>query len=151
MTPVTIWWWSCWAYRRRLLPLAKLLKTVNFVVFKAILPYQAQMQRDVILEHYALGIVMHPNVVIGRNVRIYHQVTLAAETCVGSEHQIVIEDDVTIGVGASVIARVNQGLRVGRGARIGAGAVVTRDVEAGQTVVGIPARPLPARPSEATE
>ena len=142
MSPVTLWWWSGWAYRRRLLPLAKLLKTMNFVVFKAILPFQAEIQRDLILEHYGLAVVVHPNVVIGHNVRIFHQVTLAAETWIGSEHKIIIEDDVVIGAGACVIARPDQGLRIGRGAKVGAGAVVTADVAPGLTVVGIPARPL---------
>lgn len=146
MSPVTLWWWSCQAYRRRWLLLAKLLKTANFVFFKAILPFQAEIQRDLILEHYGLAVVVHPNVVIGHNVRIFHSVTLAAETWVGSEHKIVIEDDVVIGVGACVIARPDQGLRIGQGAKVGAGAVVTGDVASGLTVVGIPARPLKGGP-----
>ncbi|HEX5472959.1 MAG TPA: acyltransferase [Lacipirellulaceae bacterium] len=49
---------------------------------------------------------------------------------------IVIEDDVCIGIGAIIL----KGVRIGCGARIHAGAVVTRDVPAGQTVAGNPAR-----------
>ncbi len=52
---------------------------------------------------------------------------------------VVIEDDVWIGIGAIVL----KGVHIGRGARIGAGAVVTRDVPAGATVVGNPARLSP--------
>lgn len=72
MNPATLWWWSCRAYRRRLTVVARLLKALNFVLFKAILPYEADIQRDIHLDHYALGVVMHPNVSIGHRVRIYH-------------------------------------------------------------------------------
>ena len=145
MNPATLWWLSCKAYQRRLTLVAWLLKSLNYVLFKAILPYQAQIQRDIQLDHYALGIVIHPNVTIGHRVRIYHQVTLAAETWVGSEHRIFIGDDVTIGAGAIVIGRTNQSLYVGNHARIGAGSVVTGDILPGLTVAGSPARPIMKR------
>ena len=35
------------------------------------------------------------------------------------------------------------GVEVGEGGKVGANAVVTKDVEAGSTVVGIPAKPVP--------
>ena len=50
----------------------------------------------------------------------------------------VVEDRATLGSGAIIMG----GLRVGAAAMVGAGAVVTRDVEPGETVVGSPARPL---------
>jgi UDP-2-acetamido-3-amino-2,3-dideoxy-glucuronate N-acetyltransferase len=53
----------------------------------------------------------------------------------------VVERRASIGSGAVVLG----GLRIGEGAIIGAGAVVTRDVAAGATVAGAPARELAAR------
>ena len=47
-----------------------------------------------------------------------------------------IEDDVSIGSNATILC----GIRIHKGATIGAGAVVTKDVPAGATVVGNPAR-----------
>jgi acetyltransferase-like isoleucine patch superfamily enzyme len=49
---------------------------------------------------------------------------------------IVIEDDVWIGFGASILGSVH----VGRGAVIGAGTIVTKDVPAYSLVVGNPMR-----------
>jgi sugar O-acyltransferase (sialic acid O-acetyltransferase NeuD family) len=49
---------------------------------------------------------------------------------------VQIGDGAFLGVGAAVLPRV----RIGAGARVGAGAVVTRDVPAGVTFVGNPAR-----------
>lgn len=63
----------------------------------------------------------------------------AAERATGLEYgrSIAIGSDVWIGGGAILLP----GITVGDGAVIGAGGVVTRDVPAGATVAGNPARP----------
>jgi serine O-acetyltransferase len=74
------------------------------------------------------GIVIHPDAVIGVNCMIFHQVTLAGAVRLGGH--------VDIGAGAKILGP----LVIGDDARVGANAVVTRDVAAGTTVAGIPAR-----------
>jgi sugar O-acyltransferase (sialic acid O-acetyltransferase NeuD family) len=51
---------------------------------------------------------------------------------------VTVQDGCLFGTGATVL----QYLTIGEGATVGAGAVVTKDVESGVTVVGVPARPL---------
>ena len=51
---------------------------------------------------------------------------------------VTLEDQVYVGAGVIILNRV----RIGKGAVIGAGAVVIADVAAGETVAGVPARPL---------
>jgi UDP-2-acetamido-3-amino-2,3-dideoxy-glucuronate N-acetyltransferase len=48
----------------------------------------------------------------------------------------VVEDGASLGSGAVILG----GVRVGSGALVGAGAVVTRDVDPGEVVAGVPAR-----------
>lgn len=67
-------------------------------------------------------------------------VTLAPRVCINGN--TIIEDGVYIGTGAVLKQGTSdKPLRIGKGAVIGMGAVVTKDVEAGTTVVGNPARP----------
>jgi serine O-acetyltransferase len=79
---------------------------------------------------------------IGDNVTIYQNVTLGGtnpSTGIGGKRHPTLQDGVVIGSGAQVLGPIE----VGAGARVGANAVVTKDVLAGTTVVGIPARPVP--------
>lgn len=55
--------------------------------------------------------------------------------------ETVIEDDVVIGANSTIIA----GIKIGESAVVAAGAVVTKDVEPGVVVAGVPARPIMRR------
>lgn len=74
------------------------------------------------------GTIIEHDVILGNNVHVAPNTVIAGST--------IIEDDVFLGVGSCVI----QNLRLGTGCIVGAGSVVLHDVNAGETVVGIPAK-----------
>lgn len=140
--PENLWAVSRCLHRAGLRLPARMVKTLNYMLHKCLLPAEAEVGNGLILEHYALGLVMHPQVKIGNRCRIYHHVTLAAESVIGSEHFIILGDDVTIGAHSIVIARSNSSLTIGDGATLGAGSVLTKSIPAGEVWAGNPARRL---------
>ncbi|GAA6207069.1 hypothetical protein NBRC116601_03620 [Cognatishimia sp. WU-CL00825] len=76
------------------------------------------------------GIILHPDCTLGVNCLIFQQVTISNAVKVGGH--------VDFGAGAKILGP----LQIDDHAAIGANAVVTRDVKAHETWVGIPAKPL---------
>ncbi len=97
----------------------------------------AVIGKRLLIDH-GMGVVIGETAVIGDDVTLYHQVTLGGVSLEPGKRHPTVEDEVVIGSGAAVLGPFT----VGKGARIGANAVVLKDVPAGTTVVGIPARPI---------
>jgi sugar O-acyltransferase (sialic acid O-acetyltransferase NeuD family) len=87
----------------------------------------------------ALGrnVIVNTRAIVEHDCRLGNHVHIApgATLCGG----VVVDHEAFIGAGAVVIP----GIHIGAGACVGAGAVVVRDVAAGVTVAGNPARALP--------
>jgi len=92
--------------------------------------------------------VIHTHAQLGENVLVNTAAVIEHDCEIGAHCHIatgaILCGNVTIGaathIGAGAVIR--QGIRIGAGALVAAGAVVVRDVLEGQTVVGVPARPL---------
>jgi serine O-acetyltransferase len=89
-----------------------------------------KIPRSLIMPH-PYGIVIHGAAVLGEHVVLMQQVTIGARNV--DNKAPVIEDNVFIGAGAKVLG----GVHVGRHCTIGANAVVTHDIPANSTVIGI--------------
>lgn len=101
------------------------------------LPYTAQVGQNVIFEHQH-GIVVHGNASIGDNTIVRQGVTMGIRYLHDLEGAPTIGQNVNIGAGAQILGRV----KVGDNVTIGANAVVLNDIPDGETVVGIPAKPI---------
>lgn len=100
----------------------------------------ARIGRNLFIDHGF--VVIGETSVIGDNVTIYQGATLGGTNPTNGEpgkRHPTIGDNVVISLGAAVLGP----LTIGDGAKIGANAVVTKDVPAGATMVGIPAKPIP--------
>jgi UDP-2-acetamido-3-amino-2,3-dideoxy-glucuronate N-acetyltransferase len=90
------------------------------------------------------GVTIGDGVFVGHGVMFVNDKRPAATAATGELQTeaewtllpTVVEDGASIGTGAVILG----GVTIGAGALIGAGAVVTRDVEPGATVAGVPAR-----------
>ena len=136
--PESLWHLSHVLYKRSR-TLGLLVKKLNTIIYHNSLPPNTYAP-GVWFGHHGFGTVIHTNVQLGRDVRIWHNVTISVHATILSRHKIVIEDDVRIGANSVIIAPRGRSIRIGRGARIGAGALVVSDIPAGATVVGAPSQ-----------
>lgn len=97
----------------------------------------ARIGRRLVIDH-GMGVVIGETAEIGDDVYLYHQVTLGGTSLARGKRHPTVGNGVIIGAGAKLLG----GVTIGDHARIGANAVVVRDVPPGETVVGIPARPV---------
>jgi serine acetyltransferase len=143
----TLWWLSSVLHRHGLRRTARLLSLINFFLHHADLPPECSVPRDVLLFHRGLGIVVNPQVTVGRRARIVHGVTIGVVASKGglAPGRVVIEDDVRIGANAVIIAGAGEVLVLGSGCQVGAMAYVRKSVPAGAVVRAPLAEVLPAR------
>jgi serine O-acetyltransferase len=97
----------------------------------------AQLGRRVVIDH-GMGVVIGETAILGDDAYLYHQVTLGTTSTSKGKRHPTVGRNVILGAGAKILGDI----MIGDGARVGANAVVIEDVEPGQTVVGIPARPV---------
>ena len=120
-------------YLKKIPVLPGLLMRFIRVIYSCDLPPKCRLGKNVMLVHNGLGVVIHPDAIIGDSTLIYQNVSIAGRNNRGVP---VIGKRVFIGAGACVLG----GITIGDDAVIGANAVVIEDVPEKAVVVGAKAR-----------
>lgn len=133
--------WKCnWKWLARFLS-----HTTRFLTGIEIHPGATIGQR-VFIDH-GMGIVIGETAEIGDDCTLYHGVTLGGTSWKAGKRHPTLEAGVIIGAGAKVLGPIT----LHAGAKVGSNAVVVKDVPAGATAVGIPARILDEETVQARE
>ncbi len=98
---------------------------------------RTKIGRGLFLPHLN-GIVLNPDVIIGDNCTILHQVTIGNNIFKGLNSLAVIGDNVQISAGAKIIGPC----KIGSNVVIGANSVVTKNISDNQVVAGVPSMVL---------
>jgi serine O-acetyltransferase len=128
------WRVSNWLWQRGRTDLALLMQSASSERLQVSIHPSASIGTRVFLDH-ATGIIIGSRSVIGDGVTIMQNVTIGRKPDDPSRAPR-IGNGVYLSSGASVIGDIS----IGDFAKVGAGAVVTHDVPAGCTAVGVPAR-----------
>ncbi|MCZ7564561.1 MAG: serine O-acetyltransferase [Burkholderiales bacterium] len=99
----------------------------------------ATIGRRFFIDH-GMGVVIGETALIGDDCTLYHGVTLGGTTWQKGKRHPTLGNGVVIGAGAKVLGPIS----VGDGAKIGSNAVVVKDLPAGATAIGVPARIMEA-------
>lgn len=138
------WRVANWLWRQNRTDLALLLQSASSEQLAISIHPSASIGSSVFLDH-ATGIVVGALVSIGDDVTIYQNVTIGRKPD-DPARAPRIGRGVFISSGVTILGDVS----IGEDAKVGAGSVVTDDVPAGCTAVGVPARltncpePVPA-------
>ncbi len=97
----------------------------------------ATIGRRFFIDH-GMGVVIGETAEIGDDVTLYHGVTLGGTSWKEGKRHPTLGNGVVIGAGAKILGPI----LIGAGAKIGSNAVVVKEVPAGATAAGIPARIL---------
>ena len=128
--------WAHWCWLREWRWLARFISHLGRAFTGIEIHPGARIGRRVFIDH-GMGVVIGETAEVGDDCTIYQGVTLGGTSLhKGAKRHPTLERGAIIGAGAKVLGAFT----VGEGAKVGSNAVVSKEVPAGATAVGIPAR-----------
>ncbi len=137
---------SHWLWKKNLKWLARSLSTFSRWLTGVEIHPGAKIGRRFFIDH-GMGVVIGETAEIHDDVTLYHGVTLGGTSWNKGKRHPTLENGVIVGAGAKILGPFT----VGAGAKIGSNAVVTKEVPAGATVVGIPGKIVKRADPDAAE
>lgn len=133
--------WAVWMYQiahflyiLRIPFIPRLISQVTRIITLIEIHPGAKIGKGFFIDH-GIGVVIGETAVIGDNVMMHHGVTLGGPgwwaTSKNVKRHPTIEDNVVLGVGATVLGNIT----IGRNSKIGANALVVKDVPPDSVVV----------------
>jgi len=137
---------SHWLWHRNLKWLARTLSSFSRWMTGVEIHPGATIGRRFFIDH-GMGVVIGETAEVGDDVTLYQGVTLGGTSWNKGKRHPTLADGVIVGAGAKILGP----FIVGAGAKIGSNAVVTKEVPAGATVVGIPGKIVKRTEPDAAE
>lgn len=138
---------SNWLWRQNLRFIGRFISQIGRILTGIEIHPGAAIGCGFVIDH-GTGVVIGETAEIGDNVTLYHDVTLGgvapsvdSAAQIGTKRHPTLGNGVIVGSGAQILGPIS----IGEDARVGANAVVTSDIPAGVTAVGIPARVIMPR------
>lgn len=129
--------WAHGLYRMRLFFLARLVSEVSRWLTLIEIHPGARIGRRLVIDHGS-GVVIGETAIIGDDCVLYHGVTLGGVSTSQLQRHPRLAQGVMVGAGAKILGPIE----IGQGVKVGANSVVTKNVSAGKTVAGVPAKEL---------
>ncbi|MCM1128849.1 MAG: serine O-acetyltransferase [Alistipes senegalensis] len=127
---------SHWLWQRRLRWLGRFLSSLSRLLTGIEIHPGAVIGRRVFIDH-GFGVVIGETAEVGDDCTIYQGVTLGGTSLAeGKKRHPTLGSGVIVGAGAQLLGNFT----VGENAKVGSNAVVVREIPAGATAVGNPAR-----------
>jgi len=122
-----------WFWKKKLFLLARGISQLNRFITGIEIHPGAKIGAGFFIDH-GMGVVIGETSEIGKNVTLYHGVTLGGVSTEKGKRHPTIEDNVVVGAGAKILGAI----LIGKGSRVGANAVVVSAVPPNSVVVGVP-------------